>query len=80
MSWMPYYVEVSRRQREEEMRRRLAHPRPVLEPLPKQRSESWRRLWGRPWTRALGRRRAGHAVSREQGAGRSAGQVTTAGR
>ncbi len=79
MSWMPYYVEVSRRQREEEMRRRLAHPRPALERVRKQRSETWRRLWGRPWTRVLDRR-AGHAVPHEQGAARTAGQVTTAGR
>jgi hypothetical protein len=73
MSWMPYYIEVSSRQHEDELRRRLARPRPTLERVPRQPSELWRRLWGRPWSRLLGRP-AGRSASR------TAGRVTPAGR
>jgi len=55
MSWMTYYVEVSSRQHEEALRRRLARPRPTLERIPHQRAESWRRMWSRPWRRLLAR-------------------------
>jgi hypothetical protein len=67
MSWVTYYFEVSSRQHEEELQRRLGRPRPTLERIPKQRSESWRRLWGRPWSRLAARL-----------GGRPAGRVTPA--
>ena len=73
MSWVTYYFEVSSRQHEEELQRRLTRPRPPLERMPKQRSESWRRLWGRPWVRVWSRLAA--RLRR-----RAAGRVTPAGR
>jgi len=69
MSWVAYYIEVSSRQQEEERQRRLARPRPTLERIPKRRSESWRRLWGRPWSR-LATRRGGRPARRVSTAGR----------
>jgi hypothetical protein len=69
MSWVAYYIEVSSRQQEQERQRRMARPRPTLERTPKRRSESRRRLWGRPWSRLRARLD-----------GRPARRVTPAGR
>jgi len=79
MSWMTYYVEVSSRQHEDALRRRLTRPRPTLERIPKQRSDSRRRMWGRPWSRLLARR-TGRTARRQPRVGRTAADIRPAGR